>query len=85
MQVRVQVHDLHASMNRGTETTLSVRFSERCCGDPGDCADRCVTRRPLCVCDPDLLKVEVFDLRCPSHGLAATLRECVTADRAAAR
>jgi hypothetical protein len=39
----------------------------------------------LCICDPELRLLQVFDLRCPTHGLSVTLlaaaRERKEADR----
>lgn len=33
----------------------------------------------LCICDLELRLLSIFDLRCPAHGLAATLRDAVRA------
>lgn len=35
----------------------------------------------ICICDPELLTLEVADLRCPTHGLAATMREAICAQK----
>lgn len=34
---------------------------------------------PLCICDPELLALDVADLRCPEHGLAAALAPAIRA------
>lgn len=69
-------------MNSGPGTTLRVRSltADRCCGDPGDCQEPCAGRT-VCVCEPSLRAVEVFDGRCPAHGLAVTLQAFATTER----
>jgi hypothetical protein len=36
-------------------------------------------RTSFCICDPELLALEVADLRCPTHGLTATLAPALRA------
>lgn len=35
----------------------------------------------ICICDPELYLLDVHDLRCPTHGLTATLEEAVRAQK----
>lgn len=37
-------------------------------------ADQGVAGRMICICDPELLELDVPDMRCPEHGLVAFLR-----------
>lgn len=64
---------------------VAARNALVCCGDPGDCAGPCssVTGRGVCICDADLLAQDIPDIRCPSHGLVAFLRDALR-DRTAA-
>lgn len=57
--------------------TAQVAARAGCCGDPGDCAGPCSTSSstPFCICDLELLALEISDVRCPRHGLVRFLME----------
>jgi hypothetical protein len=59
---------------------VAARRALACCGDPGDCAGPCSSpeARGVCICDPELIALEIADVRCPSHGLVAFLRDSLT-------
>lgn len=60
---------------RGGEAPSSA--SDAGLAPAGDSSSR--SESGICICDPELFAMEICDLRCPTHGLAATLTEALRA------